>query len=384
MGNGTRRGVVLIAVLGLLVASVSPAVPVAVAQDVPPADDAYHFRYWADGRHDANYIEWWYFNLFDAQQNVQAVFTYFVADPANLTLYGVAQLVAVAYSPAGIVSVVDSYSSDSFSAAYDKADVQIGTSAIEVVDASTYRIVGATQDGRLSWDLTYVKESDAWAAADRITVGSVPWERMSWLVYMPRAAVSGKVTIDGQVYEVAASGYHDHNWGEWIFTDALWNWAQYSAPGFSFELGDFIGQPVGIASLDVQGRRTVFTKDQYRLVHTRWAYDGEDRQPYPVETLFVAEDPTTRLILTLRATATDTLRGEAPIPLPFPPPVAVIYEQTAEYDGWFQQKDPSGNWLPPVSFGGGGFKEYTARTWHGPASAGTQDAASRRPGPRAR
>jgi hypothetical protein len=66
---------------------------------------------------------------------------------------------------------------------------------------------------------------------------------MSWLVYMPGARVNGQVTVDGHVYEMDAPGYHDHNWGEWIFTDALWNWAQYAEPDLAFAMADFIRQP---------------------------------------------------------------------------------------------------------------------------------------------
>ncbi len=94
---------------------------------------------------------------------------------------------------------------------------------------------------------------------------------------MPRAQVSGRLAVDGRVYEIDAAGYHDHNWGEWIPTDALWSWAQYSNPDLAFELGDFQGQPTGLASIDAAGERTVFTKEQYAFIHTRWAFDHAER-----------------------------------------------------------------------------------------------------------
>jgi len=354
-----RRFIATLATALLIVAGVPVPTVRAAAPPVAPADDAYHYRDWADGHHDINYIEWWYFNLVDAQQDVRAIFTYFVADPANIGGIGLSQLTAVAYTATGIVSVNDVYAPDAFEASYEKADVRIEANRIEAIDADTYRIVGATRDGRLSWDLTYVRQAPSWFAADRLVVGARPWEQMSWLVYMPRAAVTGALTVDAHTYTVATSGYHDHNWGEWVFTNALWNWAQYSEPGLSFELGDFIGGPVGLASLEIDGERTVFTKDQYRLVHTRWAYDAANRQAYPVESRFVAENATTRLSLTLRVTATDVLSGGYPPPLP----VALIYEQPAEYTGRLWRKDSSGAWRPAASFQGAGFKEYTAKAW---------------------
>jgi len=351
------------AALALLGLGLAASVSFAQTPVVTPADDAYHYQEWAGDHHHLNYIEWWYFNLIDAQQNVRAIFTYFVADPADLAGIGLSQLTAVAYTPAGIVSVNDVYPPAAFSAASGEADVQIDANAVAVIDADTYQITGATRDGRLSWDLTYVRQAPSWFAADRMVVGSRPWEQMSWLVYMPRANVTGQLTVNGLAYTVSASGYHDHNWGEWVFTNALWNWAQLSEPGLSFELGDFIGGPAGIASVEVGGARTVFTKDQYRLVHTRWAYDAADLHPYPIESQFFAENATTRLQLTMSVTATDVLRGGYPPPLP----QALIYEQPAQYSGRLWQKDGTGEWSL-TTLSSSGFKEYTAKTRPQPAS----------------
>lgn len=345
--------------VALVLVSAPVFAPVAPAQDVLPIDDAYHYRFFANGRHDRNYVEWWYFNFFDARQGVQAIFTYFIADPEDLSGRGLAQLVSVAYTSQGIVGGVDVYSPDSFSASYAQADVQIDANAIQVIDRDTYRVVGASRDGRLSWDLIYVRDAASWFAADSLEVGRLPWERMSWLIYMPGAEVSGRMVVDGQVYAIAARGYHDHNWGEWVFPNALWNWAQYSEPGLSFEMGDFINQPAGVASIEFQGDRTVFTKEQYQLTHTRWAFDVENRKRYPTETRLRADNGTRRLALTLRAIRTHPLRGH----LPFPLPDVIIYEQTAQCEGQLWEKNAAGEWVLLVSFDGDGFKEYAARTY---------------------
>ena len=143
MGTGIRRRALLVVALGLLLSAW--LAPPARAEDAPPAADAYHLRDWADGRHDALYTEWWYFNVRDAAQDVQAIFSYFIADPGNLTRHGLAQIAAVAYTPAGRVSAVDAYPPDAFSASYAAADVRIESGAIEVIGADTYRIAGASR-----------------------------------------------------------------------------------------------------------------------------------------------------------------------------------------------------------------------------------------------
>ncbi|MBI3950619.1 MAG: hypothetical protein HY314_09210 [Acidobacteria bacterium] len=350
---------VLVALSGLLLTNPSGFAFFAPAQEVTLADDAYHYRLWADGRHDGNFIEWWYFNLFDAQQQVQAIFTYFITDPEDRTGHGLAQVAAVAYTPPGIASEIDVYSPNQFSASYNQADVQIEGNTIRVIDGNAYRIAGTSRDGRLSWDLVYGRQAEPWFAADRMGVGKLAWEQMGWLIYMPGATVTGRLQIDGQVYTINAPGYHDHNWGEWIFTNALWNWAQYSEPGLAFEMGDFIDKPVGVASIDFQGRRTVFTKDQYELTHTRWTFDSDNRKRYPLETTLRAENDTRRLILTMQAIVTHPLRGDLPLPLPD----AIIYEQTARYEGQLWEKNTEGQWVLSASFDGNGFKEYTARRY---------------------
>ena len=48
------------------------------------SDDAYHYRYFEDGQHDGNYIEWWYFNFFDAVQDIQIIFTYSINEKSCL------------------------------------------------------------------------------------------------------------------------------------------------------------------------------------------------------------------------------------------------------------------------------------------------------------
>lgn len=351
-----RRIWCFLAGVALLMLGTSAGAVVPRASGVTLADDAYHYRYYSDGRNDGNFIEWWYFNFFDEERGVQGIFTYFVADPQNRLGIGFSQVAAVLYSPEGSVAVVDQYPPGALSASYERADVAIESNSIQVIDPTTYRIQGITRDGKLKWDLTYKGETQPWYAGDRIPVGLFPWEVMSWLVYMPGADVSGRLEWAGRVYNIHSIGYHDHNWGEWIPTSALWNWAQYYEPGLAIDIGDFINSTrSGIVGLDLENEKVTFTKDQYQMTHARWAADSQGRQ-FPVETSLRAENQTRRLVMTLRTVATHPLRGD----LPFPLPDLIIYEQTARYDGQIFSKGPDGTWVPLRSFSGPGFKEYTA------------------------
>lgn len=111
------------------------------------------------------------------------------------------------------------YPRAAFSASETQADVSIGANAIQVIDADTYGVSGASRDGRLRWDLTYAREAELWLAAD------------------PR--VVGRMVVDGH----------------------------------------------GVVGVDFDGERTVFTKGQYWLLHTRWALDWKSLVWYPTESV---------------------------------------------------------------------------------------------------
>ena len=310
-------------------------------------DDAYHYKYWQGTPYDAAYTEWWYFNLYDDKQDLKAIFSYQVVDPGNIDGKGSAFVAAAAYQGNQIINTVDLFPLSAFSASYAAADASFGENKISVVGPDSYQITGASSNGRIRWNLHYERASDSWCAADHVNVAPATWEQMSWLLYMPSAQVSGTVTVDGNSYQVQSAGYHDHNWGEWNLSQVRWNWAQYSQPGFSFDLGDFIGNPNGRASVDIAGHRSVFAANQYKLVHTKFAYDTQNGIFYPVESVFTADNGEIQMFIKMNTTQSD--------PLPAFPGL-IIYEQTSQFTGTVTSTKGG----PPIDFEGNGFKEYTA------------------------
>ncbi len=326
-----------------------------------PSDDAYHYRYFADGKHDGNYLEWWYFNFLDAANDVQAIFSYAIVDPENLTGSGMAFMGVIAYTPEGVVADADSCPVEQFHASYYDANVEICGSDIVVLDRDTYRIQGSIASGLVSWDLTYSSRAEPWFSGDREWVGLFPWERMSWLVYMPGAEVSGTIEIEGRSYTVDAQpGYHDHNWGEWIPCNTMWNWFQYFEPGLSLEVGDFILHPAGTLSVDFEGERVVFSKLQYCVLHTRWKMDWANLKLVPKKTWLYADNGERRLVTEVRTRETEPLVLDLPVDLA---PNVIIYEQTARYEGSWWGRNAQDEWDLLRSFEGEGFKEYTVRKW---------------------
>src|SRR5439155_7368033 len=100
-----------------------------------------------------------------AARGVQAIFSYFVTNPANLLGGQRVRMVAVAYTGQGALSEVDDYPREEFSAGAAQADVTIGGNGVRVIDADAYRVAGASRDGRMAWDLTYRRAAEPWLAA---------------------------------------------------------------------------------------------------------------------------------------------------------------------------------------------------------------------------
>ena len=318
---------------------------------VSEANDGYHFQSWEGSPYNAAYNEWWYFNLYDVKNDLQAIFTYQVADPLNLTGEGLSDMTVVVYQGKKTVVESDLYPLSSFTASSSAANVTLGPNKVSTAGPDTYFVTGSTQDGRLSWSLIFDRVAPSWFAGDHIDVGPPSWEQMSWLVYMPRANVLGSLFVDGHRYSINTSGYHDHNWGQWDFASVVWNWAQYSQPGLSFDLGDFVGNPNGRARINVDGKEIVFAANQYSLVHTKWGFDAQDNLAYPVQSVITANNGNVSLRIVMDAEKTEPLATG-------PPPSLVIYEQTAHYTGTITVKN--GSVPSKLSFSGDGFKEYTA------------------------
>jgi hypothetical protein len=318
---------------------------------VPEADDAYHFKYWQGSPYNAAYNEWWYFNLYDTKNDLQAIFTYQVADPLNLTGQGGGDMTAVVYQGKKIISESDFYPLTSFTASYSAVNVSLGQNTISLAGPNTYLVAGSSLDGRLGWNLYYDRSAAPWFAGNHMNVAPPSWEQMSWLLYMPGAKVSGTLTVDGHTYRIDSPGYHDHNWGQWNFEGVLWNWAQYSRPGLAFDLGDFASNPNGRASIDIADKRIVFAASQYSLVHTKWAFDSQNQVSYPVQSIFTAQNGGVKVRIVMDVQKTEPLATG-------PPPSLVIYEQPAHFSGTITVDDPICPTKTP--FEGDGFKEYTA------------------------
>jgi len=335
-----------------------------IKSEISLSDDAYHFT--LDGSHDESYVEWWYYNLFDEVNGFQFYASYFVADPGNMSGLGQVQLGASVFLPDGeAVSGVEFFSFTNFSASYERCDVRMGENYCVAVDDETYLVSGRA--GPLAWNLTYRRGVGGyWSSGFQnleqgIQVGHLKWEWMQWLVYMTGAEVEGEIRVYETPYEVAGRGYHDHNWGEWLFFDPMWNWQQVSRPedGFSISFGDVRFLPGRNGTMGVYLNHSllmeVFHPD-YKVYNRAWEFDEEHRAFYPTEMVIIASDKDHILVYTV-----EVLRVVALIPeIPGSVLDIIIFECVSNFKGVLFFKG-DGSLKPLYSFDQTGFSEYTCR-----------------------
>ena len=108
-----RKTIMILTILLMLVLTGPSQAPVCFAE-VSPSDDAYHYSDFRDGSHDANYIEWWYFNLFDQASDIQIIFYYSIINPDNILDFGITGVGATVFTAGGIISEMDTFSTDLF------------------------------------------------------------------------------------------------------------------------------------------------------------------------------------------------------------------------------------------------------------------------------
>jgi len=195
--------------------------------DIRLEDDAYHK---SRGLH---FCEWWYFDAtFDNSYSAQ--FSIRVFDILNryvflagLNIYKDGNLIANSNKLYPRDQVFASTSEPLI--LLDGKEVMRG-----YIDENTgdwTYLINLEIDG-LSVDLTYIGETKGWKGA---TPG-VGW----WGVILPRAKVTGNLSLNGIVLNVNGIGYHDHNWDVKVSATVNfgWYWGKIDSPEYTITWAD--------------------------------------------------------------------------------------------------------------------------------------------------
>ena len=322
-------------------------------------EDAYHYKYSLDGINDNLYTEWWYFNVYN--EEMQFLVCYLLFDPGNLTGIGDAEVLAVVYDGMPLIGFMSTSVSD-FTADYEKPNVTIGSNTLLALNDTTFVVNGSCYDIYLNipiqWNLRYTMDVGSWfGAPEPMLVGHRPDDWMQWLSYMTGANVHGTITIGGITYDMSGRGYHDHNWGEWLFDDPQWNWAQVSAPeeNVSLIIGDVIAPPARNTMMALYYDGTTITFDDIDLTYTGYGFDPVTSKLYPDVYHVTGNSGEYSIDVTI------SVIKNVPLVRPFPGalPDYVLFEQVSDYNITLFE-----NYEPVYSLNQGGFSEYTTHVVH--------------------
>jgi len=204
----TREIMVLTLVLFCIFPSLSLTTGSLITDDFPKAsieqvtlqDDAFH------GQGQLPFIEWWYFDA-KLSNGYSLVFGVHVLNlfsrgivSTRLTVYDQGSLIIEQYER---YHVSDFSASSEYPSVFIEGDQVIHGSYDAIDDCFVYDIAMRFSGGAVS--LRFVGCTDGWKRQQQ----TGDW----WVVMLPRADVTGTLSIGPTTLNVTGTGYHDHNWG---------------------------------------------------------------------------------------------------------------------------------------------------------------------------
>jgi len=164
------------------------------------------------------FIEMWYFECYDEKEDVEFAIMYCINNPGN---HWFGKLLGLGKSADTMVCAafgekrrsLNDHFFKTFDARDDTLKVSMGDSVfLEAIDDETIKISGDIDDISCKFDLKFTRalpELDAIKTAISKRKADNFWFHAN----MPRATVTGSLTIDGETRTVDCIGYHDHDWG---------------------------------------------------------------------------------------------------------------------------------------------------------------------------
>jgi len=210
------------------------------AIDITPQDDAFH------GNFNFLDIEWWYFDaVFDNGYSVHVGFrTYHIRNSgiiqARVTIYKDGKT---------IVEEIKPFLFSNFYTSSERPIVKINDKSVMEFDSNHFKKTGewkyriTLSIDKQGIDLTFIGTTKGW---------KIETSKTCWSVALPKANVSGTLTVDGCDIPVKGIGYHDHNWN-------------YSPTTAVSNLGWFWGR-ITTETLNITWSKTMETKEKGDLI----------------------------------------------------------------------------------------------------------------------
>ncbi len=325
------------------------------------------------------YQEWHYFNVMDEEQGLSLITTLKlrgdIYDPVNSSAQ-----VMLNYSTPDVGNIiVDFYpiTPDQVEYSSETPDLRIYTSTVTLTDEG-YHVHVESADSQTVFDAMFKPFTEP------APFFTVPYEQpygpervINWLVASPKMKVDGtlttsKGTAQEKTYTLEnARGYHDHNWGYWLWQDDIgWDWGQASESKNHLD-GNDVGKYAfcfgNVTNNEhTESRGAVLNIWKNKKIIARFE-DGEiqiqhdymttipqlSNNPFPMYTVLTADSGENSMSIIF------STEDVSPIPIPIGIPIVtdkylVIWELTGTYEvtGYIDGK--------PVSYTSKGFMEYVA------------------------
>lgn len=194
-----------------------------------------------------------------------------------------------------------------FKSSASRCDLCAGSSYVRGVHP-TYEVHVEVEGD--SVDLLFEAETPGWMPGSAVNHLPCPrYKTMGWLVPVPRARVTGSITVRGVTLEVSGHGYHDHNWGEALIVHFVDNW----------HWGHLVQGELGIIWADIrmckeldfdrssmfllsEGDSLIYESAGISVAYGGWTEDPSHLLPYPrvIDLSFGGTDESAEGELTMR------------------------------------------------------------------------------------
>jgi hypothetical protein len=205
------------------------------------------------GAHNQKYAqspwEWWYFDaIFDNGYSIASIWMVPVT-PAMRAPYGTISMDIV--YPDGTAEMVETpLEKEDVTVSYDHCDVTAGSNYVRG-KLPKYKLHHKVDDDHI-FDLVF--ESQTQGVQEPPTgcfigrdIPPATRTYMGWSIVMPRAKVTGTLTLKGKKIPVSGMGYHDHQWGSVHLVDGMledshifeyWYWGRCNLDEYTLDYWD--------------------------------------------------------------------------------------------------------------------------------------------------
>jgi hypothetical protein len=318
-----------------------------------PHDDRWHYFDFPDDAHHRNYFEWKYFNF--TQGDIEGYIMYSLLDPDGKTGQSGGRLLVRILRGNEVFGTVRKI--DINDVEIDPLTASIRMDNAKITEENPHHFVLDADFEDMAWNLEYKQSVPTIESYQNIHTGLARWERLSWLIKIPKAKVTGNIRIGENNFQINALGYSDINWGEVLPYFSSHEWGQYNDDSFTLVFGllrSWLAPKSAYCYFAIDKKVVSLRDARCEVKHTEWIKDKFIGNKIPKESKFVFAGSEYEVEF-----HTTLLHYDTPGMIIHPLlPKVFVSEQIVHYKGTVKK-----NGKLIQSFEGKGFQEWAGKTW---------------------